>query len=142
MGTTKAEKHTSNNCLANRIAECRKVLVVEDDPFVLQIISDIVAGIGYEVVTALNGTEALEIFGQIGNHVTLVVLDYGIPGIHPSRLLSIFREKNPEVRVIVSSGYSKKAIGEDFPIETIDGFVGKPFDSASLINQVNKAIPK
>lgn len=81
------------------------VLVVEDDPDVLWATSQIYSVLGYEVYEASSGEEALEILRR-GTKVSLVFTDVLMPsGINGIQLGRILRDSNPNIQIILASGY-------------------------------------
>ena len=126
--------------LAVRDASGKQILVVEDDFNVVELIRDIVALLGFEVIVAENAEQALDKFEQCSDSALCVILDYGIPGMDASRLLSRLREIDAKVKVLLSSGYSRSFIAKEFPLESVDGFIPKPYEPQLLVEALNKVV--
>ncbi|MFN8389508.1 MAG: response regulator [Bdellovibrionota bacterium] len=116
--------------------QLQHVLVVEDDPIILELLQDVLSNAGFKVLIAKNASDGLALFQNYADSTFCVILDYGIPGMHASRLLERFVEVDGDVRVILSSGYPQNFIGEDFPLERIAGFMAKPYDPQILISEL------
>jgi len=82
------------------------VLVVDDEEMVIKVTKDMLAGLGYRVLTARSGPEALEIFESTSKGIDLVLLDMIMPGMNGEQIFEKLKEIRPDVRVILCSGYS------------------------------------
>ena len=115
------------------------LLVVEDDPAVLQLAVKVLEESGYRVLTAGSGVEALEVWSRYRTDVRLLVTDmvmpHGLSGLDLARRL---RAERPALRVLLTTGYS----GE-FPTQTSArtmGFLQKPFTPSVLVRAVREAL--
>jgi len=103
----------------------RTVLVVEDDDVIRRLLGLQLSRLGYSVVTAADGNEAIEC--QEGRRVDLLVTDIVMPGMDGPELATTMRAQNPELRVLFLSGYSSgSAVAGDV------AFLQKPFSSDDL----------
>lgn len=112
------------------------VLVVEDEPEILEQTGEYLRSQGYEVLAASRGEEALLILGARG-HVDLVLLDLNMPGMGGRRCLREMLRRDPGLRVIIVSGHS--AIGG----ETLPGtrsFLAKPYRLSELAERIRKVL--
>ena len=116
----------------------RNVLVVEDDPIILDLLQDVLVSAGFKVLIAKNAPDGLDLFREYVESTFCVILDYGIPGMHATRLLERFQEIDPKVKVILSSGYPQQFIREDFPVDKLAGFMAKPYDPQVLISELRR----
>lgn len=114
------------------------VLLIEDDPLILELLEMLLITSGYEVIVAANADEGLACFREHSARILCVILDYGIPGMHAARLLNGFLETDPFVKVILSSGYPSQFINQDFPMDLVVGFLEKPFVPQSLIELLDQ----
>ncbi|MCB0324987.1 MAG: response regulator, partial [Bdellovibrionales bacterium] len=119
-------------------AATRSVLVVEDDPYIIEVVREIVQTFGFEVVAAESAGEALSAFEQSGRTLACVILDYNVPGMDASRLLARMRELDADVKVLLSSGYSQAFISREFPLESVHGFIPKPYQPAKLVEALQR----
>ncbi len=106
-----------------------RILVVDDEPQLADILSRMLVGLGYDVVTLTDGTKALEILkGQHenGKHFDLVVTDMTMPHFTGIDLAGELYAHDPEVSVILMTGFSKNIDAEAAKAHGIKGFLNKP----------------
>jgi two-component system, cell cycle sensor histidine kinase and response regulator CckA len=115
------------------------VLVVEDEPALVSIYERALRLKGYEVLTATNGEDALEI-AQDGRRIDLLLSDIVMPGISGRELVWRIREKRPDLRIILASGYAS----QDGALQMMEDqgvvFVAKPVDLSDLMEVVRGEI--
>jgi len=114
------------------------ILVVEDDLLVAEVVHGIVTSLGLAVVSAADGETAVELYQQRQSEICCIILDYELPGMHSSVALSRFRELNPKVKVILSTGYSASEIAGYFDL--VDGYMPKPYGRSELLEQLTRII--
>ena len=112
------------------------VLVVDDEETVRQVAKTSLERFGYRVLLARNGIEAVEIFGQSPDQVTLVLLDLTMPLMSGEETLGRLRAIRPDVPVLLSSGYNQIEVIKRFTGRGLAGFIGKPYSSATLIEKI------
>lgn len=109
------------------------VLLVDDDPGVLEVGRKILEILGFEVQTAGNGREAVEIFTKEDITFRLVILDISMPEMDGLTAMKLMRKINPDIPIILCSGYSEGELG---PLNKWgpqpDGFMSKPFHIAKV----------
>jgi len=116
------------------------LLFVEDEEPVLEIATEMLVKLGYEVLQAESGQEALDIFAREKGRVDLVILDMIMPGMSGREVFSRLREIDPEVKVLLSSGYSIGYEAEELMEKGCKGFIQKPYSLADLSRIVSKAL--
>ncbi|MBP7618648.1 MAG: PAS domain-containing protein [Geothrix sp.] len=106
-----------------------QILVVDDEPMILLNASELIAGLGLDVVTAKNGREALEWIQGNPHGFSLILMDQIMPGVDGRTTARLIHQLDPEVPIILSSGFSLETseLGED-----IAGFLPKPYSLAQL----------
>lgn len=116
-----------------------KILLVEDDPTVLALTLDMLTGLGYDVTTATNAAEALEVIhsdAKIDLLFTDVVMPGGVSGVSLARTS---REIRPDLRVLLTSGF----VGEGAVIENAEfPLLDKPYETALLAAKLRKLLDK
>lgn len=117
-----------------------RVLVIDDDPTVRNVASRILQRRGYEVTCAEDGLDGLEVFGPDGSRFDLVLLDLTMPRLDGERTFAQLRERRPDVRVLITSGYDEQESTRRFSDGGIAGFVQKPFRHDDLLNAVKRAL--
>jgi len=114
------------------------ILLVEDEPVVLETTSQLLTALGYSVLTARDGREALSIFGRSGDKIDLVISDWVMPSMGAPELCALLRERDPNVRVIISTGYPLAE--QDIIALGLVGWVQKPFHMQDLSQAVRRAL--
>ena len=95
---------------------------------------------GYSVLTAVDGFEAIEIYRNHFREIDLVITDLGLPKLSGWDVFLQMKEYNPQVRVIVATGYLDPQTKEDKFEVGIMEIIKKPFDSETLLTSVRRAI--
>ncbi len=119
------------------------ILLVEDDAFVRNAIRRTLSGLGYHVLEATNGAEALEVWKLNRDKVHLVLTDMVMPGGMTGKDLGERLVKdNPGLKVIYMSGYTAEFAGKDFPLEEGVDFLTKPFSSPKLAQTIRARLDR
>jgi CheY-like chemotaxis protein len=115
------------------------ILVVDDEPLVRAFATEGLKGLGYQVLVAENGKEALEIYERHREEINCVLLDLIMPEISGLETYRRMREADPSVRVVFASGYSTGEILRDAPDARSAAFIGKPYTLEGLSIALRKA---
>lgn len=108
------------------------VLIVEDDPSILMVLSDYLSGEGYRVLQAENGEQAFEILAS-KPHLDLMVTDFRLPGgISGVQIAEPAVKLRPDLKVVFISGYPQEIHETDSPITRKAPILAKPFDLDEL----------
>jgi len=116
------------------------ILLVDDEPLILDTASEMLQMLGYTVYRAPNGQEAVSIYMARHETIDLVILDMILPGMNGAQILKLLKDINPDVRVILSSGYSMQGDARDVMDMGCTGFIQKPYTFAEISTLVNNAI--
>jgi CheY-like chemotaxis protein len=116
------------------------ILLVEDEPDVADVASEMLADEGYRVVIAHDGFEALKIYECMGRQVGLVILDYFLPVIDGDAVFEELRSVNPGVNVVLSSGFAEQSKIASMLAQGLRGFIPKPYSRAKLLEQVRETL--
>ncbi len=117
------------------------VLVVEDAPAVREVTAVILRDLGYRVLEAADGAEALRVFGQNDAAVDLALIDVVLPGgMKGNELASRLAEVRPELRVLFMSGYTENAIVHHGRLEDGVNLIAKPFEREQLACKVAEVL--
>lgn len=112
------------------------ILFIDDEDMVLDVGSEMIKGLGYEVMTAAGGKQGLEIYEQNRENIDLVILDMIMPDISGKDTFDILQRINPSVRVLLSSGYSLDGQAKEIMKNGCRGFIQKPFTMSELSNKI------
>jgi PAS domain S-box-containing protein len=121
-------KETSGEILSGS----ETVLLVDDEDMVLEVGKEMLTALGYKVLVAESGTEAVRVYEDHHAKIDLVVLDLIMPDIGGGEVYDHLMEINPAVKVLLSSGYSIDGEADDILKRGCDGFIQKPFDVKNL----------
>jgi PAS domain S-box-containing protein len=114
------------------------ILLVEDEPYVLRIMQEILENHRFRVFTAANAEEGMEIARKQRNMFSLLVTDVMLPKINGVQLSMQLMKENPNLKVLFMSGYAPESICHMKKIEQESNFIQKPF----MINDFMKAVHK
>jgi two-component system cell cycle sensor histidine kinase/response regulator CckA len=107
------------------------VLLVDDEELVRNIGTEMLEELGFEVITASDGQEALDVF-KSRNDIAVVVLDLTMPRLDGEQTFTSLRKLAPELKVIMSSGYNEQHVTQKFVGKGLAGFVQKPYKLSAL----------
>ena len=116
------------------------VLLVDDEAPIRDFASRVFNKFGYTVLTATSGEDALEIYSSKSTDIDLVLMDLGMPGMGGHRCLQELLKINPEVKVVIASGYSINGQVEQSMEAGAKGYVGKPYQLAELLNTAREVL--
>jgi len=115
------------------------VLVVDDEPLMLAFTCDAVRQLGYEARAAANGTEACEILARESAQIDAVLLDMVMPGLSWTATLQSLLAINPQVRIIMISGYNAAREARRARERGAVAFLGKPYTVEGLAKVLQEA---
>jgi two-component system, cell cycle sensor histidine kinase and response regulator CckA len=116
------------------------VLFVDDEDEIVKVSKSLLEVMGYRVLTARNGQEALQIYRQQRDAIDIVLLDMIMPGMNGERVHEKLKEINPDVRILLLSGYSKDREATAMLAKQCDGFIQKPFKINELSRSIRQAM--
>jgi nitrogen-specific signal transduction histidine kinase/ActR/RegA family two-component response regulator len=114
------------------------VLVVDDEPLVLAFVEEALKRLGYKVLTAGDGRQACEVYSSHSNQIDRVLLDMVMPGTTGLEACRRLREINPNVKVVLSSGYSSGEVMREARLAGAIGFIGKPYSLEELASALRR----
>jgi signal transduction histidine kinase len=116
------------------------VLVADDQPSLLRIVRSVLASLGFDVVAAAGGLEALARFRALVGQVRLVVLDLTMPDLNGEEVLREIRELDPTVPVIVTTGHAGREVRELLGGEKHLLLLQKPYELRELVGAVRRMV--
>jgi len=118
------------------------VLLVEDEDIVRNLCIRILERLGYKVMQARNGTEAVALAQEYGDRIDLLLTDVVMPGMSGTELATKLVLPHPEMKVLFTSGYTDDAIVRHGILEDGVSFIGKPYTPSALAKKVREAIDR
>ncbi|MCG6971746.1 MAG: PAS domain S-box protein [Desulfobacterales bacterium] len=116
------------------------VLLVDDEDIIIDVGRDLLEKLGYEVLTAKSGREAVDIYKSNREKIDIVILDMVMPKMGGADTYEKLRGADPAVKVLLSSGYSIDGQASKILSRGCDGFIQKPFDIKSLSLEIRKIL--
>jgi two-component system, cell cycle sensor histidine kinase and response regulator CckA len=120
------------------------ILVIDDEEPVRDAVTDILDLEGLSVLTAPDGQAGLELYRDRQADIDLIVLDLSMPGLTGEETFRELRQINPQVRIMLSSGYSHDEVISRFAGQREVAFIQKPYDASQLVAEVKRqlALPR
>lgn len=112
------------------------ILVVDDEEYILRADKAMLTQLGYDVLLAQGGREALGVFDKNKDRIALLILDLVMPDMDGDAVFDHVKSIRPDMRVILSSGYSIEGQAESILNKGCDGFIQKPY----TLNQLSQKI--
>jgi len=116
------------------------VLLVDDEEIILDVNQQILHHLGYQVLRAQSGIEALEIYQNRSGPIDLVILDMIMAGMGGKETYEKLKQLDPKIKVLLSSGYSKEGDAEEILAQGCNGFIQKPFDVKQLSQKLREVL--
>jgi CheY-like chemotaxis protein len=110
----------------------RTVLVVDDDPMMLEVLGRILHYENYTLLKASDGQNALAAADRHGDPIDLLITDYAMPEMHGRELANRMRERNAGIKVLYQTGFSDMLFEDRVELEEGSAFVEKPFTARGL----------
>jgi nitrogen-specific signal transduction histidine kinase len=118
------------------------ILFVDDEDVIIDVNREILESLGYKVVAAKSGQEALEVYRKLWGKINLIILDMIMPGMDGEATYDSLKKVNPEIRVILSSGYSKNEQAKAILEKGCQAFIQKPFSISDLSMTIRQVLDK
>ena len=116
------------------------VLLVDDEPMIIEVGGGMLKKLGYKVLAADSGKEAVELLQKQVDRIDLVILDMVMPHMSGSETFDRLKELKPKLKVLLSSGYSVDGQAAEILRRGCDGFIQKPFDLERLSVKVREIL--
>jgi PAS domain S-box-containing protein len=118
------------------------VLLVDDEDMILDVGTQILEKMGHKVMKAKSGQEAIEIYEKHRDLINLVILDMIMPGVGGGETYDRIKTINPEVKVLLSTGYSINGQATQILERGCNGFIQKPFRMKELSHKIREVLDK
>ena len=116
------------------------ILFVDDEETIRQIGHEMLSRFGFTVITAEDGEKALEIYRDRQDEIDLIILDLIMPGMGGGETYDRMKEMNPQVRVLLSTGYSIDGQAGKIMERGCNGFIQKPFRKLALSEKIRSIL--
>jgi CheY-like chemotaxis protein len=116
------------------------VLLVDDEDMIIDVGREILKAVGYKVLVARSGKEGIEICKKNKDKIDMVILDMIMPEIDGGEVYDRMKEINPDIKVLLSSGYSIDGQATEILKRGCNGFIQKPFNIKKLSRELRKIL--
>jgi two-component system cell cycle sensor histidine kinase/response regulator CckA len=131
-GSVLAENEVSHGILTGH----GTILLVDDEDIITDVGGKMLERLGYQVIIAENGRQAVETYQEWHQDIDLVILDMIMPAMSGFETYNRLKIINPQIKVLLSSGYSEKGQAGEIVARDRQGFIQKPFDLAQLSQKI------
>jgi len=118
------------------------ILLVDDEEMITDVGKQMLQKLGYDVIVARGGNEALSLYQKNQDKIDVVILDMIMPDIGGGETYNRLEEINPDIKVILSSGYSLNGKATEILERGCNGFIQKPFNMEGLSQKVSEVLDK
>ena len=118
--------------------EQNKILVVDDEPAIRELLKSMLERFNYQVIEASDGESAADIYLKEKDGIDMIILDLIMPGWSGKKTLKEIRKINPKAKILISSGYTTYEITQEIKKANITGYIKKPYTLKALLNAVKE----
>ena len=118
------------------------VLLVDDEEMIIDVGKPMLEKLGYEVIVANNGQAAVDLYREKRDRIDIVILDMVMPDISGGETFDFLKEIKPDIKVLLSSGYSIDGQAREILNRGCKGFIPKPFKLKDLSEKMREILDK
>ncbi|MCX5854665.1 MAG: response regulator [Deltaproteobacteria bacterium] len=122
------------------IKGCETILIVDDEALFIEVAREILETLGYRVLTTRSGIEAVTLYQSRMEEIDLVILDMIMSGMGGGETLDRLKSMDPQVKVILSSGYSLIGQAKLIMDQGCSSFIQKPFKIQELSQKIREVL--
>ena len=116
------------------------ILLVDDEDMIIRVGRQMLEALGYQVIEARSGKEAVEVYRENQDRIQVIILDVIMPDMDGSETFDLLKEIDPDVKVLLASGYSIDGKAGEILERGCHGFIQKPFDLNNLSTVINEIV--
>ncbi|MEN8806723.1 MAG: response regulator [Desulfobacterales bacterium] len=136
-----AKKDTqSEKVVQEAVGGTETILLIDDEKMIIEVGRRMIESLGYAVVAAGKGDEALTLYRKRHDHIDLIILDMIMPHMGGKEVFNRIKEINPKAKVLLSSGYSLNGQAQEIMAQGCNGFIQKPFDTVELSSKIREIL--
>jgi PAS domain S-box-containing protein len=128
------------NLKTNVLRGAETVLFVDDEDMILNVSRDIIEKLGYKVLIAKSGKEAIKIYKKRRKEIGIIIMDMIMPEMGGGELFNKLKKINPDVKVLLSSGYDVNGLANKILSRGCNGFIQKPYKIKDLSQKIRKIL--
>jgi two-component system cell cycle sensor histidine kinase/response regulator CckA len=126
----------------NVLRGAETVLFVDDEDMILDVGCDLIEKLGYKVLIANSGKEAIKIYKKFRKKIDIVIMDMIMPEMGGRELYDKLKQINPGIKVLLSSGYDINGLASKILSRGCNGFIQKPYKIKDLSQEIRKILDK
>ncbi len=135
------KKVTRKKRIVQKITKGKEtILLVDDEEMIIDVGMQMLEKLGYKVITAKSGKEAVDIYKKNKAEIDMVILDMIMHGMGGKETYDQLKEINPDIKVLLSSGYSINGQAIEILDRGCNGFIQKPFDIRNISLKINEIL--
>jgi CheY-like chemotaxis protein len=119
-----------------------RILFVDDEDIILNVGEKMLIKMGYDALSANNGQKALDLYRENQGKIDLVLLDMVMPDMGGGETYDRLKEINPDIKVLLASGYSIEGQATEIINRGCNGFIQKPFNMSDLSQKIRAVLDK
>lgn len=131
---------SASNATSNAIHGTETILIVEDEDFLLKILGSVLESHGYTVISAQDGETAVKLYQERRQEIDLVLTDMGLPKISGRDEFNMLKAINPQVNVIIASGFLEPEIKTELAAAGVREFIQKPYRPEELMQTLRQVL--
>jgi CheY-like chemotaxis protein len=116
------------------------ILLIDDEQMILDVGVELLEELGYTVKSAMSGQEAIDLLKKEGGKIDLIIMDMIMPGMGGGETFDRLKAIDPDIKVLLSSGYSINGQATKILRRGCDGFIQKPFNMNQLAEKVQRIL--
>ncbi len=114
------------------------VLLIDDEEVIREIGKDMLNSLKINCITARDGEEGIEVYKKNRDKIDIIILDIELPGISGEKVFDILKQINPDIKILIASGYGKDYLEKKVFQRKIKNFMAKPFQLNQLSEKLNE----
>jgi CheY-like chemotaxis protein len=114
------------------------VLLIDDEEVIREIGKDMLNSLKINCLTARDGEEGIEVYKKNRDKIDIIILDIELPGISGEKVFDILKQINPDIKILIASGYGKDYLEKKVFQKKIKNFMAKPFQLNQLSKNLNE----
>ena len=118
----------------------KKVLIIDDETIIGDLLEDVLGNEGLDVICAQDGKTGIALYKKHIKEIGLILLDVILPEMDGQEVLHQIKQINPEIRVLIISGFSETNVKDKLIAEGVVGFIPKPFSIVDITEMVKKTL--
>ncbi|MBW2646299.1 MAG: response regulator, partial [Deltaproteobacteria bacterium] len=116
------------------------ILVVDDEEIIRTMLQEVLEGMGYTVLLANNGEDALKLYRERRDDIDLAIIDMIMPKMGGKETYLALRKINPDIKTILASGFSQDTVVQEILGAGVNGFIHKPFTTTELSKKIREVL--